>query len=181
MPLDCFVPSWCGTYAPHAQAFLFVGGNEHLHLLVAAHLPKVPSMEIIAADGSLAHHFDTPAFGPGHRDQRGPPFSAAEFTREAAANVLTNRYSPLLKCLSSILADNGFQFCSKLSHVVYKLADARKMATSSYQPEAAAWSVPITPRRKCWLWPSLSVNMAGICNFTTRNFPVSIRAAPPLG
>ena len=42
-------------------------------------------------------------------------------------------YSPL-GCPRSILSDNGLQFCSKLSHVVYELLGVRKIATSSYHP-----------------------------------------------
>ena len=32
------------------------------------------------------------------------------------------------------MSDNGLQFCSKLSHAVYKLLGVRKNATSSYHP-----------------------------------------------
>ena len=47
--------------------------------------------------------------------------TTAEFTAEGTANILINRYIPLLGCPRSILSDNGLQFCSKLSHVVYEL------------------------------------------------------------
>ena len=47
--------------------------------------------------------------------------TAAEFTAEGTANVLINRYISLWECPRSILSDNGLQFCSKLSHVVYEL------------------------------------------------------------
>ena len=57
---------------------------------------------------------------------------AAEFTAESTANILINRYIPLWGCPRSILSDNGLQFCSKLSHVVYELLGVRKIATSSY-------------------------------------------------
>ena len=60
--------------------------------------------------------------------------TAAEFTAEGTANVLINRYILLWGCPRSILSDNGLQFCSKLSHVVYKFLGVRKIATSSYNP-----------------------------------------------
>ena len=59
---------------------------------------------------------------------------AAEFTAEGAANVPINRCIPLWGCPSNILADNGLQFCSKLSHAVYTILGVRKIATSSYHP-----------------------------------------------
>ena len=60
--------------------------------------------------------------------------NAAEYTAEHTANILINRYVPLWKYPRSILSDKGFQFCSKLSHAVYKLPGVRKIATSSYRP-----------------------------------------------
>ena len=58
--------------------------------------------------------------------------TAAEFTAEGTANIPNNRYIPLWP--RSILSDNGLQFCSKLSHAVYKLLGIPKIATSSYHP-----------------------------------------------
>ena len=60
--------------------------------------------------------------------------TAAEFTAEGTANILINRYILLWGCARSILSDNGLQFCSKLSHVVYELLGVEKIATSSYHP-----------------------------------------------
>ena len=62
--------------------------------------------------------------------------SAAEFTAEGIANVLVNKYVPLCGCPSSLLSDNGLPFCSKLSLAVYKLLGMRKIATSTYHPNA---------------------------------------------
>ena len=69
----------------------------------------------------------------GHRNDM-LAVTAAEFTAEGAANILINRYIPLWGCPCSILSDNGLQFCSKLSHAVYKLFGVRKIATSSHHP-----------------------------------------------
>ena len=52
--------------------------------------------------------------------------TAAEYTAEGTANVHINRYIPPRGCPHSILSDNGLQFCSKLSHVVYELFGVRK-------------------------------------------------------
>ena len=60
--------------------------------------------------------------------------TAAKFTAERTANILINRYIPLWRCPRSILSDNGLQFSSKLSHVVYELRGVRKIATSSHHP-----------------------------------------------
>ena len=40
------------------------------------------------------------------------PVTAAEFTTEATANILVNKYIPLWGCPRTILSDNGLQFCS---------------------------------------------------------------------
>ena len=58
--------------------------------------------------------------------------TAAEFTAQGTSNILINRYIPLWGCPRSILSDNDLQLCSKISHVVYELFGARKIATSSY-------------------------------------------------
>ena len=46
----------------------------------------------------------------------------AELTAEGTANVLISRHILLWGSPRSKLSDNGLQDCSKLSHVVYKLA-----------------------------------------------------------
>ena len=53
--------------------------------------------------------------------------SAAEFTAEGTADILVNKYIPLWGRPVSLLSDNGLQFCSKLSHAIYKLHDMRKL------------------------------------------------------
>ncbi|CAB1119198.1 unnamed protein product [Ectocarpus sp. CCAP 1310/34] len=55
----------------------------------------------------------------------------------AAADILVNRYIPLWGCPLSLLSDNGSQFCSKLSQVVYARLAIRKVATSSYHPNGS--------------------------------------------
>ena len=41
---------------------------------------------------------------------------------------------PLRGCPRTILSDDGLQFCSKLSNVVYQLSSVRKRSISSYDP-----------------------------------------------
>ena len=62
------------------------------------------------------------------------PVTTAEVTAEGTANVLVNRCNPLWGCPRTILSDNSFQFCSKLSQTVYQLLDVHKLATGSYRP-----------------------------------------------
>ena len=68
--------------------------------------------------------------------------TAAEFTAEGTANFLINRYILLWGCPCSILSDNGLQFCSKLSHAVYKmLAFVNLPPAPTTQMAMAGWSV----------------------------------------
>ena len=60
--------------------------------------------------------------------------TAADCITEGTGNILINRYIPRWRFQHSMLSDNGLQFCSKLSHAVYKLLGVRKIATSSYHP-----------------------------------------------
>ena len=45
--------------------------------------------------------------------------TAAEFAAEGTANILVNRYIPLWGCSSTLLSDNGPQFCTQLATAVY--------------------------------------------------------------
>ena len=47
--------------------------------------------------------------------------TTAEFTAEGTANILVNRFIPLWGCPSTLLSDNGPQFCARLATGVYKL------------------------------------------------------------
>ena len=68
--------------------------------------------------------------------------TAAEITLEGTANILINRYTPLGGCPRSIRLDNGLQFCSKLSHAVYKmLAFVNLPPAPTTQMAMAGWSV----------------------------------------
>ena len=60
--------------------------------------------------------------------------SAAEFTTEGTANILVNRFIPLWGCPSTLLSDNGLQFCAQLATAVYKLLSVHKITTSTYHP-----------------------------------------------
>ena len=47
--------------------------------------------------------------------------TTAEFTAESTASILVNRFIPLWGCPSTLLSDNGPQFCAWLATTVYKL------------------------------------------------------------
>ena len=60
--------------------------------------------------------------------------TAAEFTAEGTANILVNRFIPLWGYPSTILSDNGLQFCAQLATAVYKRLGVHKLTTSAYHP-----------------------------------------------
>ena len=60
--------------------------------------------------------------------------TTAKFTAEGTANILVNRFIPLWRCPSTLLSDNGPQFCARLATAVYKLLGIHKLATSAYHP-----------------------------------------------
>ena len=60
--------------------------------------------------------------------------TTAEFTAEGPANILVNRFIPLWGCPSTLLSDNGPQFCAWLATAVYKLLGINKLTTSAYHP-----------------------------------------------
>ena len=60
--------------------------------------------------------------------------TTAEFTAEGTANILVNRFIPLWGGPSTLLSDNGPQFCARLATAVYKLLGIRKLTTSAYHP-----------------------------------------------
>ena len=60
--------------------------------------------------------------------------TAAEFAAEGTANILVNRCIPLWGCPSTVLSDNGPQFCARLATAVYKLLGIHKLTTSAYHP-----------------------------------------------
>ena len=56
----------------------------------------------------------------------------AEFTAEGTANILVNRFIRLCGYPSTLLSDNGPQFCARLATAVYKLLEIHKLTTSAY-------------------------------------------------
>ena len=60
--------------------------------------------------------------------------TVAEFTAEGTANILVNRFIPLWGCPSTLLPDNGLQFCAQLKTIVYKLLGIHKLTTIAYYP-----------------------------------------------
>ena len=78
----------------------------------------------------------TPSFLLGRFSRRADIFAvtAAEFTAEGTANILVNRFIPLWGCPSTLLSDNGLQFCAQLAIAVFKLLGVHKLTTSAYHP-----------------------------------------------
>ncbi len=62
------------------------------------------------------------------------PVSAAQFTAAGTADIFINEYITLWGCPVTLLSDNGLQFTSKLSRIVYERLGVRKINTSSYHP-----------------------------------------------
>ena len=60
--------------------------------------------------------------------------TAAKFTAEGTAIILINRFIPLRGCPSTLLSDNGLQFCAQLATAVYKRMGIHKLETSAYHP-----------------------------------------------
>ena len=60
--------------------------------------------------------------------------TTAEFTAEGTANILVNRFIPLWGCPSTLLSDNGPQFCARLATAVYEVLGIHKLTTSAYHP-----------------------------------------------
>ena len=60
--------------------------------------------------------------------------TTAEFTAEGTANILVNRFIPLWGCPSTLVSDNGPQFCARLATAVFKLLGIHKLTTSAYHP-----------------------------------------------
>ena len=57
-----------------------------------------------------------------------------EITAEGTANILVNCFIPLWGCPSTLLSDNGLQFCAQFATAVYKLLGKHKLTTSAYHP-----------------------------------------------
>ena len=60
--------------------------------------------------------------------------TSAKLTAEGTANILVNRFIPLWGCPSTLLPDNGSQFCARLAIAKYKLLEIHKLTTSAYHP-----------------------------------------------
>ena len=58
--------------------------------------------------------------------------TTAEFPAEGTANILVNRFILLWGCPSTLLSDNGPQFCARLATAVYY--GIHKLTTSAYHP-----------------------------------------------
>ena len=60
--------------------------------------------------------------------------TTAKLTTQSTANILVNGFIPLWGCPSTLLSDNGPQFCARLATAVYKLLGIQKLTTSTYHP-----------------------------------------------
>ena len=60
--------------------------------------------------------------------------TTAKITAEGTANILANPFIPLWGCPSTLLSDNGPQFCARPATAVYKLLGIHKLTTSAYHP-----------------------------------------------
>ena len=60
--------------------------------------------------------------------------TAAELTPEGTANILVNRFIPPCGCSSTLMSDNGLQFCAQLATSVYKLLVVHNITTNAYHP-----------------------------------------------
>ena len=60
--------------------------------------------------------------------------TTAELTAEGTASILVNHFIPLWRFPSTLLSDNGPQFCALLATVVYKLLGIHKLTMSAYHP-----------------------------------------------
>ena len=89
--------------------------------------------------------------------------TAAELTTEGIANILANRYIPLWGCPSTLLSDNGPQFCAQLATAVYKLLSIHKLTASAYHlAETAALNVLTTPWHRCLPWSVTNIRTTGM-------------------
>ena len=82
--------------------------------------------------------------------------TAAEFTAEGTANILVNRFIPLWGCPSTLLSDNGLQFCAQLTTAVYKLMGMHKLTTSAYHPSGNGGVERVNP--------TMAQMLAMVCN-----------------
>ena len=60
--------------------------------------------------------------------------SKENFTAAGTADILLDEYIPLWGCPVTLLSDNGQQFTSKLTTIVYDRVGIRKVNTSAYHP-----------------------------------------------
>ena len=112
--------------------------------------------------------------------------TTVEFTAEGTANILVNRFIPLWGCPSTLLSDNGPQFCARLATAVYELLWIYKLTTSAYHPSGNGGVERVNR--------SMAQMLAMVCNehqndwdilFPTSNTPITTplalpRALPPM-
>ena len=158
----CVLPPRCHTHTQNARTLLLVDRYGSVHQMVGTALPQVsgtetscqtirwPTLSIPLLNNS-GISVSVDYFGPlpitarensyillftDRFSRRADVFAvtAAEFTAEGTANILVNRFIPLWRCPSTLLSDNGLQFCAQLATAVYKLLGIHKLTTSAYHP-----------------------------------------------
>ena len=130
--------------------------------MVGTPLPQTPGLQDLPPDGSLANPpiplpnspgvgVSVDYFGPLPITAQGNSYirlftdrfsrradmfavTTSEYTTEGTANILVNNFIPLWGCPSTLLSDNGPQFCARLATAVYKLLGIHKLTTSAYYP-----------------------------------------------
>ena len=122
--------------------------NGSLYKMVGTPLPEMPGTQTLPPSGisvSVDYLGTLPTTARGNSyillftdgfNRRVGMFdvTAAEFTAESTATILVNRYIPLWGRRSTLLSDNGPQFCAQFATAVHKLLDIDKLTTSAYHP-----------------------------------------------
>ena len=95
--------------------------------------------------------------------------TTAELTAKGSANILVNRFISRWGCPSTLMSDNGPQFCARLATIVYKLLGINKLTTSAYH--LSGGGVEIVNH-------TMAQMLAMVCN-EHQNTPITTPLAPP--
>ena len=160
MPRRGFLPPWCHKDTQNADTFYWWVGMEvctkwwvrrclkcqarktsHQTIRWPTLSVPLPNSPGISVSVDYFGPLPTPARGNSYillftdrLSRRADMFAvtAAEFTAEGTANILGNCFILLWGCPSTLLSDNGLQFCAQLATAVFKLFGVHKLTTSAY-------------------------------------------------